>query len=106
MKCHVCDEEVKASSAYCDYCGAEMNREFEDVAMDLVRETEQEKQDKMEKEMENYLVMAIVSFIAITAIYYVIPNPPKVDPSAYFLRQQKKEKKELPQVPMRVLRGQ
>lgn len=99
MKCHICDQEVSSSSAYCDFCGAEMNREFEDVAMDLVRETENEKRDKMEKETEKYLVMAVFFFVTVFTLYYIVPELPKVDTNPAFFHPPKKVKQEKPQVP-------
>lgn len=78
MKCPVCRNETSASSPYCEYCGAEISRDFEIVSEEFVRETEEEKIRKIEEEIRNYLVFVLFLFLVAFSAYVLIPVPSKV----------------------------
>jgi len=93
MKCPICHQDSSASLTYCEFCGAELDRDFSQVAVDLVRETEHEKEEKIEEEIRNFMVLSIFLVIMSVTIYAIIPDPPQVnDPPAYFHEVKKKEK--------------
>lgn len=92
MKCPICEQETIASVKFCEFCGAELDRDFSHVAGELVRETEEEKVRKIEEEVQGFLVLAIFLFLVALTLHWVIPSPPKVDMAPFYLHQ--KEKKE------------
>ena len=100
MKCHMCQQEVSASSAFCDYCGVEMKRDdFDSIAQDLVRETEEEKKDKIETEMRNYMALSIIAFMVVMTLSYIVPETPKADVTPNYFHKEIKSKKKKIQVP-------
>jgi hypothetical protein len=64
---------------FCEFCGAELDLDYDNVAMNMVRETEAEKVNKIEEEMMGFLVLAVFVFIVAVTVYLVIPPVPKVD---------------------------
>lgn len=95
MRCPNCQEETSATNPYCDFCGFELAQDFDTVAAEFVRETEEEKMEKIEREVRNYLALSIFLLFVSLCIYYALPSPVDYDAVAPYLHRvvQKKEEK-------------
>ncbi len=100
MKCPMCQQETSAASKFCEFCGAELDRDFDYLSAELVRETEEEKIRKIEEEAQGYLAFSIFLLISSLIIYYVIPRPPKLDDAPSFVRKVQWKAKSDPKLPI------